>query len=99
MIQSTSKRKKIWFLIGAAVIFSFWFTGFNISDLFSRGSQFFVIIGKMCPPDRTYTGKVIGPLMDTIAMSLSGTLIGSVLALVISPFCASICLYIVKSGY
>ena len=88
MVKSENRNKITIFLIAAAVIFSFWFTGFSLPKLISRGSQFFVIIGKMFPPDINYLGKIISPLLETIKMSFAGTFIGSLLALIVAPFCA-----------
>ena len=88
MVKSENRNKITIFLIAAAVIFSFWFTGFSLPKLISRGSQFFVIIGKMFPPDTNYLGKIISPLLETIKMSFAGTFIGSLLALIVATFCA-----------
>ena len=93
MVKSENRNKITIFLIAAAVIFSFWFTGFSLPKLISRGSQFFVIIGKMFPPDINYLGKIISPLLETIKMSFAGTFIGSLLALIVAPFCAYILCY------
>lgn len=82
-------RKKSFILILSAVLFSFWFTGFDLSELVKRGGQFFVIIKKMFPPDISYVTKIISPLLDTVKMSFAGTFIGSAAALLVSPFCAS----------
>lgn len=63
-------------------------TGFDVKVLAERGYQFFVILGQMFPPKVSYTDSIWKPLLDTIKMSLLGSLIGSVLAM---PFaiCAS----------
>lgn len=53
-------------------------TGFDLTVLKERGSQFFVILGMMFPPQFSYTPQIWQPLFDTIKMSLLGTVIGAV---------------------
>ncbi|MFI3284083.1 MAG: phosphonate ABC transporter, permease protein PhnE [Erysipelotrichaceae bacterium] len=57
------------------------FTGFNFSTLAKNGSNFFDIIIAMFPPNLAYSTSVISPMIDTLIMSLVGTLIGVVFAL------------------
>lgn len=64
-----------------AILFSAYITDFNLFTLLRRGMQFFVIVGRMIPPDWSYMPEVIGPLIETIMMSIMGTLIGAFLAL------------------
>lgn len=68
-------------LIPAAVVLSMWFCGFSLPVLLERGGQALVILGRMMPPDISYTGKIIAPLAATIRMSVGGSLIGGLLAL------------------
>ena len=63
-----------------AVYYSVELTGFKFSTLTKRGHEFFTILIAMVPPRWTFFDSVIGPLMDTIKMSILGTVIGSVLA-------------------
>lgn len=69
-------------------------TGFDITVLAERGYQFFVIIGQMFPPDFSYASDIWEPLLDTIKMSLLGSLIGSVVAI---PFAVFASTNIIKS--
>ncbi|TFG82314.1 MAG: phosphonate ABC transporter, permease protein PhnE [Erysipelotrichales bacterium] len=64
-----------------AVLFSAYITGFNFITLFRRGYQFFVIVGRKSPPAWSYFPEVIGTLIETIMMSIMGTLIGAFLSL------------------
>ena len=64
-----------------AVMFAANITGFDFNLLLERGKQFFVIIADMVPPDFSYAKSVITPLLDTIKMSLMGSIIGSVIAI------------------
>lgn len=56
-------------------------TGFDFQVLVKRGEQFFVILKRMVPPNLSYFKQVITPLMDTIKMSVLGTVIGAILAI------------------
>jgi len=56
-------------------------TGFDFMVLVNRGYQFFVIIGRMIPPDLGFIPKVIQPMIETIMMSIVGTLVGAFFAL------------------
>ena len=60
-------------------------TGFDIKIIIQRGNQLGVILGQIFQPKLEYWPKVIGPLLDTIKMSLLGTIIG---CLVAAPFAA-----------
>lgn len=67
---------------GIAVFGAFcvWFTGFDPTVLAERGDEFFVILGRMFPPDWSSAGSIVDPLLDTIRMSLLGSAIGAVAA-------------------
>lgn len=67
-------------LIVIATYYSVELTGFSFSVLVRRGEQFFVILKAMLPPNWEFVGQVIKPLVDTIKMSVLGTLIGALLA-------------------
>lgn len=69
--------------------FSMEMTGFKLETLFKRGDQFFVILKRMFPPNLTFLSDVVKPLVDTIKMSILGTLIGSILAVPIAVLAAS----------
>ncbi|UUX32730.1 phosphonate ABC transporter, permease protein PhnE [Fundicoccus culcitae] len=67
-------------LIIIAIYYSVELTGFSLSVLVRRGGQFFVILKAMIPPNWDFIGQVITPLIDTIKMSVLGTIIGALLA-------------------
>lgn len=69
-------------------------TGFSLSTLFDRGNQFFVILKDMFPPDLSYASKVVTPLIETIKMSILGSIIGSFIAI---PFAMLSAVNITKS--
>lgn len=64
-----------------AVYISINITGFSFKTLVNRGSYFFDIIRDMFPPDFGYASKVVSPLIETIKMSILGSIIGSFLAI------------------
>ena len=56
-------------------------TGFEFSTILERGHQFFVILKDMFPPDFSYFERVISPLVETVKMSILGSMIGSFIAI------------------
>lgn len=72
-----------------AVIISVKFTGFSFKVIFERIDQFFFIIRQMIPPNWSYSTDVLSPLMDTLKMSLLGSIIGALLALPIAVLASS----------
>jgi len=87
-------------LIAAAIIAAIWasiqLTGFDISIIIRRGHQFTVILKQIFQPDFSYFPKVIHPLMDTIKMSILGSVLGATLAL---PFSVVASTNINRSGW
>lgn len=63
-------------------------TGFNFETLMKRGNQFFVILKDMFPPDFSYIKAVIPPLVETIKISVLGSLIGSFIAIPFAMLCS-----------
>lgn len=55
-------------------------TGFRISTLVKRGGQFWTILTRMFPPDFSYLPSIWKPLLDTVKMSIIGSVTGSLLA-------------------
>ena len=72
-------------LIAAVVIAAIWasvlLTGFDVGILIRRGYQFTVILKQIFQPDFSYFPKVVNPLLDTIKMSILGSVLGATLAL------------------
>lgn len=64
-----------------AVVFSARITGFDFNIVMSRGKEFFVILKNMFPPDFSFAKNVLPPLIETIKMSLLGSMIGSFIAI------------------
>ncbi len=78
-------------VVAASVII----TKFDVGILIRRGHQLWVILGKIFHPKWEYFSRVVDPLLDTIKMSVMGSVIGSVLAL---PFSIIASANIVKNG-
>ena len=72
-------------LIAASIIAALWasilLTGFDIGIIIRRGHQFTVILKQIFQPDFSYFPKVVSPLLDTIKMSILGSVLGATLAL------------------
>lgn len=81
------KKIGVYILVIIMLLFyiSFKVTGFSFKVIFERGHQFLVILKQMMPPKWSYIPDVSKPLLDTIKMSILGSLIGSIFAL---PFSA-----------
>lgn len=79
--EKASRAPLVIFLLLIGTIISVRITGFKLSTLITRGNQFFVILGKMFPPNASYLNNIWQPLLDTIKMSLLGSFIGGVLAI------------------
>ncbi|MNW25030.1 Phosphate-import permease protein PhnE [compost metagenome] len=81
VLQRRSRTPLIMIILLICTIFSVQFTGFKLDVMFSRIGQFFVIIGNMIPPNWSSFSSIWRPLLDTLKMSLLGSMIGAVLAL------------------
>ena len=72
-------------LITAVIVAVLWasvlLTGFDIGIIIRRGNQFFIILKQIFKPDFSYFPKVVSPLLDTIKMSILGSVLGATLAL------------------
>lgn len=86
-------------LIAAVLLAVVWasiqLTGFDIGIIIRRGHQFTYILARIFHPNFAYFGKVIGPLLDTIKMSILGSALGATLAL---PFAVVASTNINKNG-
>lgn len=76
-----SRMPLIVLIVAAVVYASILLTGFDLGIIIKRGNQFFVILKQVFQPDFSYFGKVITPLLDTIKMSILGSVLGATLAL------------------
>lgn len=71
-----------------SLIFAGHVTGFNFEAIIKRGHQFFVILKKMFPPDFSYAKAVIPSLVETIKISVLGSIVGSFVAIPFAMLCS-----------
>ena len=80
-------------LIIACLVLVIWVslraTGFNLATIISRAGQLKVILGQIFHPNFAYFPKVVSPLIDTIKMSIVGTVVGCVIGLLRSILASS----------
>lgn len=77
-------RSKMPLVTGILILFtavSVYVTGFAFEPIIQNGSQFFDILRNMVPPEWSYAPSVKGPLIDTIKMSLFGSVLGALAAI------------------
>ena len=65
-----------------------WFTGCDVTLLWTRGSHLTDIVREMFPPEWSFAGKVLPLLWTTVQMSVTGTALGAVLAVPAAMACA-----------
>jgi phosphonate transport system permease protein len=79
--EKRSRTPLICLIVLVAIVLSVQFTNFDVIALITRMDQFFVIIIDMFPPEWGHFAKLWKALVDTIQMSLLGSMIGALLAL------------------
>ena len=80
-VRPRSRMPLILIVLFIVLFWAFKMTGFSFATVFSRINELFVILGKIFHPKWSFFGKVISPLIDTIKMSVLGTVIGCAAAL------------------
>ena len=66
-----------------------WFTGCDLEMMWSRRDHLTDIVSQMFPPDWSFTAKALPLLWSTVQMSVTGTVLGAVLAVPAAMACAS----------
>lgn len=87
--EKKSRSPIILISIVLAMIVSVRFTNFDLNVLLTRFQEFFVIIGQMIPPKWDYLSHLWKPLIDTIKMSLLGSILGSLAAIPVAYLASS----------
>lgn len=95
VMKPRSRMPLILIILGLVIWASVELTGFDFGVILRRGNQFTVILAQLFQPDWTYFGKVVNPLVDTIKMSVLGSVLGATLAL---PFAVVASTNINRSG-
>ena len=96
VMKPRSRMPLILIILGLVIWASVELTGFDFGVILRRGNQFTVILAQLFQPDWTYFGKVVDPLVDTIKMSVLGSVLGATLAL---PFAVVASTNINRSGF
>ena len=79
--HTVTRTPLIALLVFAALAISVHVTGFNLAIIAKRANQLTKILSQIFQPDPSFFSKVITPLLDTIKMSVMGSVIGCLLAL------------------
>ena len=85
------RRRRRWaaaMLFFAVFAVSLCLTGCSPELFWRRRIHLTDIVSAMLPPDWSYLPRILGPLLATIQMSVTGTVLGAFLALLIAPVCA-----------
>ena len=85
-------RSRTPFILALLILAIWWalrMTGFNPKIVIDRFNELIVLFKKIVHPKWAFFPKVVGPLFDTIKMSVLGTVIGCALALPISILSSS----------
>ncbi len=72
-----------------AIIIAGYMTDFDGMQLVRRISYFFDILARMIPPDWSYINEIWLPLIETLAMSVVGSVIGSLVAVPVAFLASS----------
>lgn len=81
VLRPRSRTPLIAALVLLALGLSVQVTGFDLSIIARRANQLTKILSQIFKPDPSFFEKVVGPLFDTIKMSVMGSVIGCLLAL------------------
>ena len=65
------------------------FTDCSPTLFWARRSHLTDLISAMLPPDWGYAPRILAPLLATVQMSVTGTALGVLLALILAPLCAA----------
>ena len=84
--RKTAYRLSGCFLLLAIFFAAAAFTGCDPALFFARKSHLADLVSDMIQPDLSYLPKILTPLFYTLQMSVCGTILGSVLGLLASPF-------------
>ena len=80
-IRRRSRAPLIIALVLLAIVLSLRMTGFDLSIIIKKFEKLLDLLVKLFNPKWSFFGKVVRPLVDTIKMSILGTVIGCLLAL------------------
>ena len=84
-----SRTPLIVVLLVLAIVWALKMTGFDFAEVIQRFSKLLDLLKKILHPNWEFFPKVIQPLVDTIKMSIMGTVIGCAVALPIAVLASS----------
>ena len=85
-------RSRMPLILIVLVLVLYWalqMTGFDLSVITSRFNKMLDLLKKIFQPDWSFFPKVVNPLLDTIKMSILGTVIGCLIALPVAILSSS----------
>lgn len=88
-LRRRSRTPLIVALIVAAIVLSFRMTEFNFAAIGRNFDKLLDLFVKLFHPKWSYFSKVVGPLVDTVKMSILGTLIGCLVGLPVAILASS----------
>ena len=85
-----TRRKRIAYVLLFCLLFiaAARFTDCSLPLFWRRKQHLGDIVSAMLPPELSFAPRVIAPLLSTLQMSVTGTVLGSWLALMLAPLCA-----------
>ena len=89
VLRRRSRAPLIVVLLALAIWLSLRMTGFDIAVVIHKFSKMLDLLAKIFQPNWEFFPKVVSPLIDTIKMSVLGTVIGFVLALPVAILSSS----------
>nr|WP_106782560.1 phosphonate ABC transporter, permease protein PhnE [Lysinibacillus timonensis] len=89
VVEKRSATPIIIIILLICIIGSIKITGVEIEVIMKNFSKFFTILTDMIPPNVEYVPHLLEPLLDTIKMSLIGSMLGAVCALPVAYLAAS----------
>ena len=73
----------------ALFVLAFCLTGCDPAVFWARRAHLRDIVSQLFPPDWSYLSAIVAPLLATLRMSVTGTALGVLLALILAPLCAA----------
>lgn len=89
VLRPRSRLPLILLCLSVVIYISIQMTGFDLKLLITRAHEFPVILSKIFNPNTGYIRKVIPPLIETIQMSIVGTVVGCIIGLPLAIFASS----------
>ena len=89
MTRSRGKRWARALGVLALFVLAFRLTGCDPAVFWARRAHLRDIAAQLFPPDWSYLSAIVAPLLATLRMSVTGTALGVLLALILAPLCAA----------